>query len=173
MKVAKFTIVPVVVLLIAACAGGTQPKEIQQAVESAIDSPETWVTKAEKYEDLSLRWLESFNDPVMLKLIEEGKANNLDLQVAAGNMDRAWLLAEQSGATLKPTADLSLGRAQTGSANGGSSSSNINVGLTVSWEADVWGRMRAGVSAAQASAQAAEADYVFALHSLISNIAKT
>ncbi len=172
MKVTKFTIVPVVVLLIGACAGGTGSK-VQQAVETATDSPETWVTKAEKYEDLSLRWIESFKDPVLLKLIDEGKANNLDLQVAAGNMDKAWLLAEQSGATLKPTADLSLGRAQTGNANSGSSSGNINVGLTVSWEADVWGRMRAGVSAAQASAQAAKADYVFALHSLSANIAKT
>jgi NodT family efflux transporter outer membrane factor (OMF) lipoprotein len=174
MRAAKFAIVPVV-LLIAACVGGTdaQRKESQQAVEAAIDSPENWATKAENYEDLSLRWLESFDDPVMLKFIEEGKANNLDLQAAAGNMDRAWLLAEQSGAALKPTVDLSLGRTQTGRANSGSSSSDVNVGLTVSWEADVWGRIRAGVSAAEASAQAAEADYVFAQHSLSSNIART
>jgi NodT family efflux transporter outer membrane factor (OMF) lipoprotein len=174
MRAAKLAIVPVVISLIAACAGGgAQTKEHQQAVQSAVDSPESWATKSEQYEDVSFRWLESFDDPVMLKLISEGKANNLDLQVAAGNMDKAWLLAEQSGATLKPTADLTLGRAQSGSANSGSSSGTVNVGLPVSGEAAVWGRMRAGVSAAEASAEAAEADYVFAQHSLSANIAKT
>jgi len=109
----------------------------------------------------------------MLNLIEEGKAKNIDLQIAAGNMDKAWLLAKQSGAALKPTADLSLGRTQSGSAEGGSSNSNVAVGLQANWELDVWGRIRAGIHAADARSQAAEADYIFAQHSLSANIAKT
>ncbi|MBL4743062.1 MAG: TolC family protein, partial [Cycloclasticus sp.] len=38
---------------------------------------------------------------------------------------------------------------------------------------DVWGRLRAGVDAASASAQSVEADYVYAQHSLSATIAKT
>lgn len=160
-------------LMMTACAVSTPMAEREKAVRGAVDAPAVWAAKATQYASNTVRWPESFNDPLMLKLIEEGKANNLNLQVTAGNMDKAWLLAEKSGAALKPTANLSLGRSQSGSANGGSSSGSVNVGLTASWELDVWGRMRAGISAAQANAQAAEADYIFAQHSLSANIAKT
>lgn len=178
MRASKFFIISLIIALISiSCALFTPDEDSQQAVKEAIEAPESWATEvarnAAKLGDTSTKWVASFNDPVMLKLIEEGKANNLDLQVAAGNMNKAWLMAEQSGAALKPTADLSLGRTQSGSANGGPSSGNVNVSLTASWELDVWGRMSAGVNAAEASAQSAEADYVFAQHSLSANIAKT
>lgn len=166
-----------IALLTTSCAIFT-PKEVQQqAIDTATNAPESWATEvaknALKADDAPAKWLASFNDPVMLKLIKEAKTNNRDLQVAAGNMDKAWLLAKQSGAALKPTVDLSLGGGRSGVVDGGSSSSNVNVGLEVSWELDVWGRLRAGVSAAEASAQAAEADYTFAQHSLSANVANT
>ncbi len=100
-----------IALLMASCTLFTPNKDSQPAVKQAIKTPESWAMKAEQYGDDSTQWLETFNDPMMLKLIEEGKANNFDLQVAAGNMDKAWLLAKQSGAALKPNADLSMGRA--------------------------------------------------------------
>ncbi len=173
MKLAKLMTLSIMVLLVASCATTTPKSERIQIVKSAVETPMSWATKAEQYGDDSIKWLESFNDPLMLKLIAEGKANNLDLQAAAGNMDKAWLLAKQSGAALKPTADLSLGQTQSGAVEGGGASRKITVGLQVNWEADVWGRISAGVEAATASAQAAEADYIFAQHSLSANIAKT
>lgn len=171
MKLSQFTPL-LIALLTTSCTLFTPNEDSQQAVKQAIETPESWAIKAEQYDD-STQWLETFNDPMMLKLIAEGKANNFDLRVAAGNMDKAWLLAKQSGAALKPNADLSLGRADSGSVNAGSSSGNFNVNLQVSWELDVWGRIRAGIDATTASAQAAESDYHFALHSLSANIAKT
>ncbi|MBL4682167.1 MAG: efflux transporter outer membrane subunit [Pseudomonadales bacterium] len=173
MRVSKFIILPAMVLLISSCATNSAKQASQQAVKQAIETPESWAIKAQQYNDDSINWLKTFNDPMLLKFIAEGKANNLDLQVAAGNMDRAWLLAKQSGAALKPTVDLSLGRTQSGSTDGGVSNSNVAVGLDVSWELDVWGRISAGVDAATATAQAAEADYNFAQHSLSANIANT
>jgi len=160
-------------LMMMACAVSTPMSERQKSVSGAVNAPATWAAKAGRHGDNIAKWPESFNDPLMLKFIEEGKANNLDLKTAAGNMEKAWLLAEKSGTALKPSANLSLGRSQSGSADGGESTGNVNVGLTASWELDVWGRIRAGVSGAEASAQAAEADYVFAQHSLSANIAKT
>lgn len=173
MRVSKFIALLIMVLLASSCAKNTAKQDSQQAVKQAIETPESWAIKAEQYGDDSTKWLKTFNDPMMLKLIAEGKANNLDLRAAAGNMDKAWLLAKQSGAALKPTADLSLGRSQSGSVEGSASNSKVTVGLQASWEADVWGRISAGVDAATASAQAAEADYIFAQHSLSANIAKT
>jgi len=178
MRTIKLTSVSVAVLLATSCATtAPQKTEREEAVKTAVATPVAWATEvaknAAKQVDVSEKWLESFNDPLMLKLIKEGKANSLDLKAAAGNMDKAWLLAKQSGAALKPNAELNLGTSQSGSAASGPSKRDINVGLTASWEVDVWGRLKAGVSAAEASAQAAQADYVFAQHSLSANIAKT
>ena len=171
MRITKLIALSVVALLVTSCVT-TQREEREQAIEQAIETPASWAADSAENAESPTRWLESFNDPMLLKLIEEGKANNIDLQVAAGNMDKAWLLAKQSGAALKPSADLSLGRAESGSAAGGASTSNVTVGLQVSWELDIWGRIRAGVHAVEAQAQATEADYIFAQQSLSANIAK-
>jgi len=162
-----------IILLVTSCATNSPETRVDQEVNEAIEAPATWTINTFGDKDGPIQWLESFNDPLLLKLIEEGNANNSDLQIAAGNMDKAWLLAKQSGTALKPTADLSLGGTQSGSADTASSKGNIAVSLQVSWELDVWGRLRAGVRAAEASAQAAQADYIFAQHSLGANIAKT
>ena len=173
MKLTSLSILLAIVLLVASCAPMSSKNGAERALEDAVETPATWAVKTVKNEDVPTQWIESFHDPILLKLIKEGIANNSDLQVASGNMDKAWLLAKQSGSALKPTADLSLGGAQSGSAEGGASQRSLAVGLQVSWEVDVWGRIRAGVEAAEASAQGAQADYVFALNSLSANIAKT
>ena len=171
MKSAKLITLPLVAMLVASCAAPTDPAAGQQTAAAQIAVPQAW-SAGQQSAQRPIRWLESFNDPALVGLIKEGQTNNLDLHAAAGSMEKAWLLAEQSGAALKPTADLSLGATSAGSA-GGAASNSLSVGLTVSWEADVWGRLSAGVSAAQASAEAAAADYRFARHSLSANIAKS
>ncbi|MEE9302943.1 MAG: efflux transporter outer membrane subunit [Thiotrichaceae bacterium] len=172
----------IMTMLTASCSTNTAKQDSQKAAEEVVadlEAPDTW-TAADvdlvKYEDVHAptKWIESFNDSLMLKLIEEGKANNLDLKVTAGNMDKAWLLAEQSNTALKPTVDLSLGANSSGGGESNASAKGqFNVGLEASWEIDVWGRLSAGVDAATASAQSVEADYTFAQHSLSANIAKS
>lgn len=161
-----------VVFLTTSCSTKTNGRAKQAATDS-LAMPDTWTMGTVTNREAPAQWLASFNEPTLLKLVEEGLANNKNLQVAAGNMDKAWLLAKQSGSNLKPTADLSLGGAQTGSAAGGTPNTSTSVGLQVSWELDVWGRIRAGVDAAEARAQVAQADYIFAEQSLSANIAKT
>lgn len=159
MKLTKFPL-SFLPLLLTACVSAPLYED-GTLLEKTV--PEAWATSLA--ENSSASWLKSFNDPMMLELIAEGIANNNDVQSAAENMDKAWLLAKKSGAALKPNADLSLAGSQT---NG-----DVSVGVTASWELDLWGRMRAGLNAANANAQAAEADYAFAQQSLSANIAKT
>ncbi len=179
MKFTTLGIFSIIVLLTTSCATMSSKKDAEKAVEEAVEeavaveTPATWSIETVVNNDVPTQWLESFNDPILLKLIEEGRANNSDLQVAAGNMDKAWLLAKQSGSALTPTVDLSLGGTRSGTGAGGASIDDLNVGLQASWEVDVWGRARAGVRAAEAGAQTAQADYIFAQHSLSANIAKT
>lgn len=169
----KLTILLIITLITTSCSISTSKIDTQKTIKKVLKAPKSWNTKTIKDNNISTKWIKSFNDPIMLKLIQKGKANNNDLKIAAANMNIAWLLAKQSGAALKPTVDLSLGTTQSGKINSSSSSSNNNIGLTVSWEADVWGRIQAGVDAATANAQAIQADYTFAKQSLSANIAKT
>ena len=164
------------VILLGSCSNVVDKNSSEESsaniVKENINVPLNWATVAETYA-VPNKWVESFNDATLLKFIEEAKANNFNLKVAAGNMEKAWLLAEQSGAALQPTADITVGRSQSGSANSGSSNAGVNVGVRASWELDVWGRISAGVDAATASAQAVEADYIFSQYSLSSNVAKS
>ncbi|MDY0223653.1 MAG: efflux transporter outer membrane subunit [Desulfobacterium sp.] len=117
-----------------------------------------------------VNWLSSFKDPVLLRLIEEGKENNRILKIAAANVDKARLLADQAGAGLKPTLDLAFSGA--GEGEDSTSRSAFDLNLEAGWEADIWGRIRSGYAAGAASAQAIEADYIYARHSLGASIAR-
>jgi NodT family efflux transporter outer membrane factor (OMF) lipoprotein len=142
-------------------------------VEKVANAPAAWSTALSKNVQGPENWLGDFVDAKLMALIEEGQKNNLDLKIAAGNMDVAWLLAAKAGSGLQPNVNLSLDRGQSGGIEGGSSSSSVSVGLQVGWELDVWGRIRSGSNAAQAQAQVSQADYLFAKHSISANIVKT
>ncbi len=181
MKMARSGIVLFVMAsLLSSCSSLVYDREreegaAQQSIESQvgdIDPESEWAFTTDEgdYVPISIEWLSTFNDPVLLELIEEGKENNRNLRVAAANVEIAWLLARQAGVGLKPTLDLALGGSRTGT--GSTPSTNVNVSLQAGWEIDIWGRIRAGYDAAVTSAQAIQADYIFAQHSLSASIAR-
>ena len=135
------------------------------------DAPANWHTPSDAG-DVRVDWIASFNDPALTKLVEESQTNNKDLAASAAGVMRAQAIARQAGAALTPIVGLSGGTSRAGSLeNGTPETSGLSVGLQVSWEADVWGRIRAGVRSAQAAAQAVEADYRYSQHSLAATTA--
>ena len=173
MKLKVFITFSIIFLSFTSCATKSPDDRTKETIKKTIETPDNWSVKTVKNNKALPRWVESFNDPILKKFIEEGKANNSDIQIAANAMDKAWLLAKKSGASLKPTAELSLGGTQVGQAESSPADPNVSVGLQVSWELDVWGRLRSGIKVVEAQAQAARADYIFAQHSLSANISKT
>ena len=152
-----------------------EQRAAQQSIETEVEEigPEsewTFNPSSDDYVPISVDWLATFEDPILLDLIEEGKANNRNLRVAAGNVERAWLLARQAGVGLRPTLDLALGGSRTGV--GSTTTSDVSVSFQAAWEIDIWGRIQAGYDAAVTSAQAIEADYIYAQHSLSASIAR-
>ena len=158
---------------LSACVSTDNNKNSNNAYSEQVISPSSWTSQIKESVLGPEKWLESFNDPLLMQLIAEGKEHNLDLQIAAASMNKAWLLAEKSGVALKPTVDLSLARTQSGSMTGGDSNASVGVGLQASWELDVWGRIQSGIDSAKANAESSQADYIFAEHSLSANIAKS
>ena len=169
--------ITIVACLLTACGAAPSREAIEADVDQAVESetpvlPEQWGTQSDAGV-VQVGWIEIFNDPALTRLVTEAQANNRDLTAAAASVDRAWALARQAGAVLSP--DISL--AATGGRSGSSDSSSptttkLSLGLQVSWEADLWGRLRAGQRGAVASAQAVEADYRFAQYSLAAATAK-
>jgi len=109
-----------------------------------------------------------FGDPELDRLVGEALSRNRDLQAAAARLSRAEAQARIAGAGLKPAVGTSLSAARRRQnfvgfplPGGGvltSTSSSFGVSVETSWEADLWGRLRAGARAALADRQAVEAD---------------
>jgi HAE1 family hydrophobic/amphiphilic exporter-1/multidrug efflux pump len=93
-------------------------------------------------------WWRQFNDPVLNALIDEALKNNDDLLIAASRIEQARALLGISSAELYPliTAGAGASRTKTSeevSNNGkGTTSNNFSLTSMVSYEIDLWGRLR-------------------------------
>ena len=152
-------------------------KQVERDVTEAVQqqapaAPTQWQMAADSGA-VQVGWIESFNDPLLTGLVIEAQAKNRDLAAAAANVDRAWALARQAGAALTPDVNLTGGAARSGVADSsGPTATNLRLGAQVTWEADVWGRLRSGQRTAVAGAQAVEADFRSAQESLAAATAK-
>ncbi len=144
--------------LLAACA--TPPP----AQPPRVELPAQWQESAPRFAEDG-RWWHIYQDAELDKLVDEAIARNTDLLIAAARVDEARaLVADARGAQL-PTVD-ARGNAQR--QRNSQSTANFFPGiptqysdyratLNVSWEVDVFGRLRANASAARADLQASEA----------------
>ena len=165
------------VVVLAGCGTVPSQEQVEQDVDQAVQQQAPaarteWGAGAEAG-SVQAGWIKSFDDPALNRLVIEAQTNNRDLAAAAANVDRSWALARQAGANLGADVSLSRTASQTGGIGGSQPTTNsFGLGLQVSWEADVWGRLRSGERGAVASAQAAEADFRAAQQSLAAATAK-
>jgi multidrug efflux system outer membrane protein len=117
------------------------------------------------------RWWEAFNDPQLNALIEEALGHNFSLQQSWARLSQAQALAVGSGAELYPELDLSAG-ASSERRHGDATESveNYSLGLTGSYEIDLWGRIRSERQAARIAAAASREDLNTAAITLSANI---
>jgi NodT family efflux transporter outer membrane factor (OMF) lipoprotein len=167
-------------LLLSAC-GSLSPES--RVDELDLDVPGTWAARPEARAGVDEHWLQHFRDPRLEALVEEALANNRDLRAAAARVERTRGQTRLAGVAGNPTADLQFDPLRTkrnfvGIPIGppGTVPSNVfntfDLSLVISWEADVWGRIRAGKSAAYARSEAAEADAQAARAALAANVAR-
>ena len=109
-----------------------------------------------------LSWKNFFTDPVLQQLIDTAIAKNFDMQLAIKNIETAQLLLKQSRWGYVP--DLSLqvtagsNRPSDNSLNGLSASQflktthveDFSASVSLSWEADIWGKIKNRKAAALA-----------------------
>jgi NodT family efflux transporter outer membrane factor (OMF) lipoprotein len=156
-------------LLAAGCQTQAPPPraDIQQQAIGHLALPAAWKSGAAAGA-LADNWLTSFNDAQLDALVAEALARNPDLRVAAVRVEQAGQYVELAKAALRPAVNLfGTGGAKTG---GGDPLQMLSLG--VSWEIDLWGRLRYGRNAAEESYASAQADFEFARQSLAATTAK-
>ncbi len=123
--------------------------------------------------DPARRWWEAFDDSQLNELIEEALGHNFSLQQSWARLQQARALAVASGASLYPDLVLDAGalsqhRRTTGTTQ---STEEYSLGMSSSYEIDLWGRIRSGRQAALLSAGASREDLNTAAMSLSANVA--
>lgn len=158
-------------LLAAGCALKTPPDAAAIKAEAMpkVVTPAGWVGGHAGPGVVTDGWLASFKDDQLTAAVAEAIANNADLRVGATRVEQALLYAKLAGAKLYPSVDL-LGRA--GFKLSGDNSGLQGALLSMSWELDLWGRVRYGRAAAAADAASAEADFTYARESIAALVAK-
>jgi NodT family efflux transporter outer membrane factor (OMF) lipoprotein len=113
-------------------------------------------------------WWALFADPVLDGLVRQVEIDNQTVAAAVAAYGQARAIVAEQRAALFPTVTLGGSADRNGSGGGsgnngnnngnGRTSSSYRLNIGSSWEPDVWGRLGAGVSVAQANAQASAAD---------------
>ncbi|MBZ0135176.1 MAG: efflux transporter outer membrane subunit [Planctomycetes bacterium] len=162
-------------LLFVACASPPPPRQPEVGVEVPAHWTETRLGEGEVADD----WWKAFGDTALDALIDEALRNNPSLREAASRIAAAGATVRgvQSGAMPNINAGIDTGRNRStinlpGAGLQEIESQRIGVSLNLSWEIDLWGRVRAQQSAAIADRQAIEASYYGARLSLIAQVAK-
>ena len=163
MKIIFLLFIPIALLSCASAPGVQHP-------ELAARSPATWAADPAVEGEVDGLWWSSFSDARLEELVDEALAHNYDLQATATRLQIAQAQARIAGAPLQPqiSATASGSRRKQNfigfpipGGNGqvpSSTSDNLGINLNLSWEIDLWGRLRAGQAAALADLQAVEAD---------------
>lgn len=140
-------------LSVFALAGCTLGPNYRPPAPSTLQVPEAWHQPGAGTQSADLsRWWEQFGDPLLTRLIGEASASNLDLAVASSRLVQARESLVQARAGLVPTvgASGSVGR----TIGDGNDRTSFSVGADAAWEVDLFGRIRRGIEAAGADAEA-------------------
>lgn len=124
-------------------------------------------------------WWEVFGEPELNKLQVQAVQTNRSLEVALARLERARAVARLPKADLLPTLEMNPAFdhfQRTLSSFGGVGSitnDDFRIPLDLSYEVDLWGKVRRSFEAARADAQASAAAFETALLSVTAEVART
>lgn len=153
------------------------------ASDAASDTINAGWVRAQPHDDaLRANWWTLYGDPTLDQMMENLLDTNFDLARAEALHRQAQATLQATRASLFPALGTSASATRSGSGQGGTGSSTFSGGGvqnqyslsgTVSWEADVWGRIRRSIEADRAGADASAADLASTRLSLQSTLAQS
>ena len=163
-KISRLLIITAGLTLLAACTVGPDYVKPSAEVPVAYKEMADWKKAQPQDNIIKGRWWEIFNDHQLNALEAQVNISNQNIAVAEAQFRQAQALVREARAGYFPTVTTgaSATRARAESNFNGQSAvsivSNFSLPADISWEPDVWGRIRRTVEAAQANAQASAAD---------------
>jgi len=149
-----------------------------------VEAPRNWSASEASPGVMQEDWWAAFGDRGLDQAISEAMTRNHDLRAAASRIEAAQSEARIAGAALQPNVDVSVSRGRqrqnfVGLPIPGREDSVLSttyttagLGLNLSWEADVWGRIKSNQIAAVANVEGRQADLAGARLSLQGQTAK-
>ena len=164
---ARTILISVVVTLLAGCS------MVNHEIESPVAAPARFSESGTS--PLPDKWWESFEDPVLSGLIDQALANNFSLKAAWDRLSQVEAEARIAGAALFPTLDAEAESSRSRFREDGQTSEehSYSLGLTASYELDLWGRIRSSRDAAEFDAKASQEDLRTAALTLSAEVAGT
>lgn len=166
-------------ILLGGCAVGPDYHKPTVDMGQQYKEVQGWVQA--KPTGVSLRddWWRLYQDPVLDGLMQTLQTANLNVAESEARYREAKAVLESTRSGLFPTVGLAAsatragGRGESGSSgsSGGTSNSYV-LGGTVSWEVDLWGKVRRAVEASRAELQASAADVAATRLSMESTLAQ-
>lgn len=142
-----------------------------------------WVPARPSDQVLRGDWWQLFKDPVLSGLMEALQNANLNIVQAEAQYRQAQALLQSARSGFFPTVGTSASATRSGSGSsdsgsnvsfGGNSSNNqYTLSGNVSWEADLWGKVRRTVESSRAGLEASAADVATTRLSMQSTLAQT
>ncbi len=142
---------------LAGCAVGPAYQVPSTPAAAAFKQAEGWVPAAPADTLERGPWWALFKDPVLSDLAAQVEISNQNVAAAVASYAQARALVQEQRAALFPSVSLGAGADRSGGKDRtGESSYRLSIGG--SWEPDIWGRLKAGVTGASAGAAASAAD---------------
>ncbi len=150
------------------CAVGPDYKRPDLAVPSGYKEETAAVTAQPAF---GSDWWKLFDDPALTKLAQDTLAANLDIQAAISRVEQAHAATRSAAGNFFPVISSASSARRSGN-DLGTAGSTITLPVSLSYEVDVWGRLRRQYEATKHSEQASAADLEFARQTAVANVAQ-
>ena len=165
----QLSAIAILVASLSACAVGPDYQAPVKVADISIDAPYQPAAQLQN-------WWQAFDDAALNQLISRALVENRSLAAARANVERAYAVFRDANNDLLPKGNLNTG--YQASENGtvaamddGVISRGYNTGANLSWDLDLFGKIRRATEAAEANAQQAELLWQDARLQLISQVA--
>lgn len=159
--------------LLAGCAVGPDyraPDASSAPASFKEAAPEGWKSASPADSELKGEWWRMYGDPVLNDLEARVVSGNQTVAQYVASFEKAAALVSEYEASLYPA--VNAGASGSRSRQSGRTGNSVSLTASLSWELDLWGKLRRQVTEEKALAQAAEADLANAALSAQASLAR-
>lgn len=137
-----------------------------------LSAPEHWAFAKDEDAAVIASWGALIPDARLTALIDDAMEGSPSLRASAENVTRAEAFLRQARASRIPSLGANVGASGGAPLEDGDFSDSYSAGLSASWEADLWGDIRADILASEFDARNAREVYRSARNALSANVAR-